>query len=91
MNKGDLALIYHTGDERQAVGIAEIVSKPYADPNEDNEKLVVVDLKPKKPLARPVTLSDIKGDKTFAGWEGDTNKTFRIQDGAIVGGTMNAR
>src|SRR5580765_8065591 len=28
--------------------------------------------------------------KTFKGWEGDTNKTFRIQDGAIVGGTMNA-
>jgi hypothetical protein len=28
--------------------------------------------------------------KTFKGWEGDTNKTFRIQDGAIVGGTMKA-
>src|SRR5262245_29987817 len=29
--------------------------------------------------------------KTFKGWEGDTTKTFRIQDGAIVGGTMNAK
>lgn len=29
--------------------------------------------------------------KTFQGWEGDTNKTFRIQDGAIVGGTLNDR
>jgi hypothetical protein len=29
--------------------------------------------------------------KTFKGWEGDTNKTFRIQDGAIVGGTMDAK
>ena len=29
--------------------------------------------------------------KTFAGWEGDTNKTFRIVDGAIVGGTLNAK
>ncbi len=26
--------------------------------------------------------------KTFAGWEGDTAKTFRIEDGAIVGGTL---
>lgn len=28
--------------------------------------------------------------KTFKGWEGDTNKTFRIQAGAIVGGSMAA-
>jgi predicted RNA-binding protein with PUA-like domain len=69
MNKGDLALIYHTGDERQAVGIAEIVSKPYADPKEEDERLAVVDLKPRKKLAVPVTLSAIKADKTFAGWD----------------------
>jgi len=29
--------------------------------------------------------------KTFRGWEGDTNKSFRIQDGAIVAGTMDAK
>lgn len=29
--------------------------------------------------------------KSFKGWEGDTNHTFRIQDGAIVGGTMTAK
>jgi predicted RNA-binding protein with PUA-like domain len=69
MSKGDLALIYHTGNERQAIGIAEITSKPYPDPKENNEKLVVVDLKPRKKLARPVTLPEIKADKTFAGWD----------------------
>ena len=69
MNKGDLALIYHTGDERAVVGIAEITSKPYADPKEEDEKLVVVDLKPKKLLANPVGLDVIKKDKTFAGWD----------------------
>jgi len=69
MNKGDLALIYHTGDERQAVGIAEITSTPYPDPKEKDEKLTVVDLKPKKKLTRPVTLSEIKADKIFAGWD----------------------
>jgi hypothetical protein len=37
--------------------------------------------------AKPVALFD---GKTFAGWEGDTNKSFRIQDGAIVGGTLQA-
>jgi predicted RNA-binding protein with PUA-like domain len=69
MNKGDLVLIYHTGGERAAVGIAEIISKAHPDPNEDDERLVVVDLKPKKALARAVTLDEFKGDKTFAGWD----------------------
>lgn len=69
MKKGDLALIYHTGDERQAVGVAEVTSAPYADPKEDDEKLAVVDLKPKKKLARPVTLDEFKADKVFAGWD----------------------
>ena len=69
MKKGDAALIYHTGDERAAVGIAEVVSAPYADPSEGDDKLVVVDVKPKKKLDRPVTLSDIKADKAFSGWD----------------------
>ena len=67
--KGDLALIYHTGDERAAIGIAEITSNPYADPNEQDERLVVVDLKPKQKLPQPVTLADIKADPAFAGWD----------------------
>jgi predicted RNA-binding protein with PUA-like domain len=69
MSKGDLALIYHTGDERRAVGIAEVTSKPYADPKGDDERLAVVDLKPKRKLKQPVTLSDIKADPAFAGWD----------------------
>jgi predicted RNA-binding protein with PUA-like domain len=69
MKKGDDALIYHTGDERRAVGIAQIVSDPYADPKEMDDKLVVVDLKPKRKLARPIALGEIKADKAFAGWD----------------------
>jgi predicted RNA-binding protein with PUA-like domain len=69
MKKGDLALVYHTGDERAAVGIAEVKSAPYADPNEDDERLAVVDLKPKRKLAHPVDLNVIKADKAFAGWD----------------------
>lgn len=69
MAPGDLTLIYHTGDERRAMGIAEITSRPYADPKEKDEKLVVVDLKIRKKLARPVTLDEIKADKAFVGWD----------------------
>lgn len=69
MKKGDAALIYHTGDERSALGVAEIVSDPYPDPSGGDDRLAVVDLKPKKKLRHAVTLSDIKADKTFAGWD----------------------
>ena len=69
MKKGDLALVYHTGDQRRAVGVAEVRSNPYPDPKEGDERLAVVDLKPKKKLAQPVSLSDIKADKAFEGWE----------------------
>lgn len=69
MKKGDGVLIYHTGGERAAVGIAEISRAPYPDPKEDDDRLAVVDLKPKKKLARPVALDEFKADKTFAGWD----------------------
>lgn len=68
MKKGDLALVYHTGGQRAAVGLAEIKSAPYANPKETDERLTVVDLKIKRKLARPVTLDEIKADKAFAGW-----------------------
>jgi len=69
IRQGDDVLIYHTGDERAAVGIAEIACAAYPDPKENDERLVVVDLRPKKALARPVTLNEFKADKSFAGWD----------------------
>ena len=69
MKKGDLAFIYHTGDEKAAVGVAEVRSAPYADPKGDDERLVVFDVKPKKKLKSPVTLGVIKADEAFEGWD----------------------
>jgi predicted RNA-binding protein with PUA-like domain len=66
MRRGDLAFIYHTGDEKQIVGIAEVASDPYPDPKQDDSKLVVVDLKPRNRLPRAVTLAEIKAAKEFA-------------------------
>jgi predicted RNA-binding protein with PUA-like domain len=66
MRPGDLALIYHTGEERRAVGLAEVTSEPYPDPRDGDPKLVVVDVRPLRPLPRPVTLADIKNDTAFA-------------------------
>ena len=69
MKDGDLVLFYHTGDERQAVGIMEIVSEPYPNPKEDNKRFIVVDVKYKKLLKRPITLDEMKKQKKFQTWE----------------------
>lgn len=58
---GDEVLIYHTGNERAIVGLAQVVSDPYPDPQENDEKLVVVNLRPTRRLVRPLTLDEIKG------------------------------
>jgi predicted RNA-binding protein with PUA-like domain len=63
--KGDAAFIYHTGDEKQVVGICEITSDPYVDPKAGNPRLYVFDIKPKRRLKNPVTLVQVKADKRF--------------------------
>ena len=69
MKKGDLALIYHTGNEKQIVGVAQVMSNAYKDPKEADERIVVVDLKAKSKLKNPVTLETIKSDPAFKDWE----------------------
>jgi predicted RNA-binding protein with PUA-like domain len=69
MKSGDLVLFYHNGDERQIVGIMEIISKPYLNPKEENERFIVVDVMYKKSLNRPITLDELKKQKNFKNWE----------------------
>ena len=61
MKKGDLVLYYHSVIGKEIKGIAKISKEFYPDPTTDDERWVVVDLKPVKSLARPVFLQDIKG------------------------------
>ncbi|MCX7760104.1 MAG: EVE domain-containing protein [Hydrogenothermaceae bacterium] len=56
VKKGDLIFIYHTGKEKQIVGLAKAVSGPYI--YEDG--LYVVDVAPLRKLSKPLKLSDIK-------------------------------
>ena len=69
MRKGDLAIIYHTGNEKSVVGIAQVVSDPYPDPEKIDPRLVVVDLKPKRKLARAIPLGEIKADPKLQNFE----------------------
>ncbi len=60
MRRGDRVLIYHSGKERAVLGEAKVLKGPYADPELDDPRFVVVDLGAAQPLARPVTLGEIK-------------------------------
>jgi predicted RNA-binding protein with PUA-like domain len=61
---GDQAVIYHTGDEKSAVGLARLAGAAYEDPK--NPKLSVIDLEAGEPLQHPVTLATLKADPGFA-------------------------
>ena len=69
MKKGDQVLVYHTGDEKSIVGIAEVTSEPYADPKAKDPRLAVVNLKPVRKLANPVPLAAVKAEKVFKDFE----------------------
>src|SRR5260370_7895097 len=66
MQPGDRVLVYHTGDEKAVVGVAEVVSESYPDPKQRDPKLAVVDLKAAGRLPQAVSLAQIKADRAFA-------------------------
>ena len=61
MTSGDRLIIYETGDHKSAVGTATVVSADATDPKNPRVKI-----KAEKPLARPVTLAEIKANQLFA-------------------------
>ncbi|HTR21759.1 MAG TPA: EVE domain-containing protein [Gemmatimonadales bacterium] len=65
MQPGDDVLIYHTGAEKSAVGLARVTKGAYPDPKKNDPRLVVVQLKALAPLPQPVTLATIKADPAF--------------------------
>lgn len=69
IKKGDLILIYHTGDERQAIGIARALGGAYPDPGKKDPKALVVDVEAVKRLPRPVTLAEVKANKKLANFD----------------------
>ena len=62
MKPGDRALFYHSGAERQVVGVLEVVREYYPDPGDPSGRFGMVDFKALHALARPVSLAAIKAD-----------------------------
>jgi predicted RNA-binding protein with PUA-like domain len=61
MKTGEPLVIYHTGDEKSAVGTASVVSVDTSDTKNPQVKI-----KAGKPVAKPVTLAEVKANKLFA-------------------------
>ena len=61
MKPGERLVVYHTGDEKSAVGTATVVSV-----DDSDAKTPLVKIKAGKPVAKPVTLAEIKANKLFA-------------------------
>ncbi|MEP6903323.1 MAG: EVE domain-containing protein [Actinomycetota bacterium] len=63
MQTGDKVLFYHSVSEKSVVGLAEVSREQFSDPTD--EKWIAVELKPIKKLAKPVSLEQIKAEKSL--------------------------
>jgi predicted RNA-binding protein with PUA-like domain len=61
MKPGTRLVLYHTGDEKAAVGTATVVSVDLSNPKDP-----AVKIQAGKPIAKPMTLAQIKANKLFA-------------------------
>lgn len=62
IRKGDTVVVYHTGKEKQAVGLAVAASDACPDPKAGKDGPPVVNLEAGRPLPKPVTLAQVKAD-----------------------------
>ena len=76
MKKGDLGFFYHTGDERQIVGIVEVIGEYRKDPTDETGKFGLVVVKAVKDMPKPVTLAAVKANPKLA--EMSLVKSFRL-------------
>jgi predicted RNA-binding protein with PUA-like domain len=66
IQRDDLILIYHTGDEKAVVGVARALSGAYPDRAKKVPKLLVVDIEAIKALPRPVSLTEMRANPKLA-------------------------
>ena len=66
MKKGDLAFFYHSVNEKQIVGIVEVVREYYPDHTDESGRFGMVDVKAVRPVESPVTLAAIKARDDLA-------------------------
>ena len=65
MKKGDLVFFYHSVSDKEIVGVAKVIREHYPDPTAKEGDWSVVDLAAAKPMKKPVSLAQIKAEKSL--------------------------
>ena len=80
MRHGDQAFFYHSNEGKEIVGIVEVIREYYPDPTAaPGEPWVVVDFRALKPLARPVSLAQVKATPELAAMALVTSMRLSVQ------------
>lgn len=79
MQEGDMALYYHSVNEKTVVGVARIVKESYQDPTTDDNRWVAVDVVPEFELKRPVHLSEVKANSNLENMVLVNNSRLSVQ------------
>jgi predicted RNA-binding protein with PUA-like domain len=78
IKKGEQIFIYHTGDEKAAVGVAKALGGAYPDPSKGSPRLLVVDIEPVRALPKPVTLAEVKAHSKLKNFDLVKNSRLSI-------------
>lgn len=68
MQIGDRGFFYHSVDEKRIVGIVEVIETYHPDPTDTSGRFGMVTIRAVKPVARPVTLAEIKAEPRLDGF-----------------------
>ena len=66
MREGDFTLFYHSGADKAVVGVAKVKTTAYPEPGAEDPRWLAVDLAPLEKLSRPVSLAEIKAERSLA-------------------------
>lgn len=79
MKRGDLGFFYHSQRDKEIVGIVEIIAEAHPDSTTDDPRWDCVDIKAVEPLAKPVTLEQVKADARLSDMVLANNTRLSVQ------------
>ncbi|SDX54664.1 Predicted RNA-binding protein, contains PUA-like domain [Albimonas donghaensis] len=79
MKVGDLGFFYHSVNEKQVVGVVEVIAEAHPDPKTDDPRWECVDIRAVAPFPRPVTLAECKAEPRLEGMALVANTRLSVQ------------
>lgn len=79
MKKGDLGLLYHSNQGKEAVGIVEVIAEIHPDSTTDDTRWECVDIKAVQPLPRAVSLAQVKSEPRLTSMALVSNSRLSVQ------------